>query len=85
MPDVAPGEVRTPPAPGSCVVCGQPVAGRRQTCSPRCRVAQWRRAREREHAATLARLLAENTALRQRIGELEHLVGQLKRRLWPQS
>jgi hypothetical protein len=33
--------------------------------------------------ATLARLLAENAALRQRVGELERLVGQLKRRLWP--
>jgi hypothetical protein len=28
-------------------------------------------------AATLARLQAENTALRQRVGELESLVGQL--------
>jgi hypothetical protein len=34
---------------------------------------------------TLARLQTENVALRQRVGELERLVGQLKRRLWPQS
>ena len=39
--------------------------------------------RDQETAATLARLHAENAALRQRVGELERLVGQLKRRLWP--
>jgi predicted nucleic acid-binding Zn ribbon protein len=75
MPDVAPGDVRTPPAPGSCVICGRPVPGCRQTCSPRCRVAAWRRDRAREHTATLAQLLAENAAFRQRVGELERLVG----------
>jgi uncharacterized protein involved in exopolysaccharide biosynthesis len=56
-----------------------------RVCSPRCRVASWRALRAQETAATLARLLAENAALRQRVGELERLVGQLKRRLWPQS
>jgi predicted nucleic acid-binding Zn ribbon protein len=82
MPDAAPDDVRTPPAPGSCVVCGHPVAGRRQACSPRCRVAQWRTRRAQDTTATLARLLAENAALRQRIFELEHFVGHLKDRLF---
>ncbi len=31
MPDVAPGEVRTPPEAARCVVCGHPVAGRAVT------------------------------------------------------
>jgi hypothetical protein len=39
--------------------------------------------RARETAATVARLHAENATLRQRVAELERLVGQLKRRLWP--
>jgi hypothetical protein len=33
----------------------------------------------------MARLHAANATLRQRVAELERLVGQLKRRLWPQS
>jgi hypothetical protein len=37
----------------------------------------------RETAATVARLHAENTAFRQRVAELERLVGQRERRLWP--
>ena len=54
-------------------------------CSPRCRVAYWRALRAQETATTLARLLAENAALRQRVTELANLVGQLKRRLWPMA
>jgi hypothetical protein len=50
---------------------------------PRCRIACWRQTRAGETAATLAGLHAENTALRQRVAELERLVGPLKRRLWP--
>jgi cell division protein FtsB len=52
----------------------------------------WRRDREREHenlvvrlhaeTATVARLQTENARLRQRVAELENLVGQLKTRLW---
>jgi hypothetical protein len=30
-------------------------------------------------------ILAENAALRQRVAELENLVGQLKTRLWPRA
>jgi hypothetical protein len=41
--------------------------------------------RDLETAATLAQLHAENAALRQRMAEFERLVGQLKRRLWPQA
>jgi hypothetical protein len=41
--------------------------------------------RASETAATVARLHAENAALRQRVAELERLVGQLKRRLWPSA
>jgi hypothetical protein len=42
MPDVAPGGVRTPLAPGLCAVCGRPLTGRRpqRVCSPRCRIAR---------------------------------------------
>jgi cell division protein FtsB len=39
--------------------------------------------RARETVATVAWLHAENATLRQRVAELERLVGQLKRRLWP--
>jgi hypothetical protein len=87
MPDLAPGDVRTPPEAGLCAVCRRPLTGRRpqRVCSPRCRVAYWRALRAQETATTLARLLAENAALRQYVGELERLVGQLKRRLWPQA
>jgi hypothetical protein len=57
------------------------MTGRRpqRVCFPRCRIARWRQTRAETTAATLARLHAENAALRQRVGELEHLVGQLKR------
>jgi hypothetical protein len=57
-------------------VCGVAVTGRRpgRVCSPRCRIARWRRTRAGETAATLARLQAENTALRRRVAELERLV-----------
>jgi hypothetical protein len=51
-------------------------------CSPRCRTAQWRQTRAREHAATVAQLQTENQTLRHRVAELEHLVGQVKQRLW---
>jgi predicted nucleic acid-binding Zn ribbon protein len=83
MSDVAPGGVRTLLAPGSCAVCGRALTGRRpqRVCSPRCRIARWRQARAEATATTLARLEAENTALRQRVGELERLVGALKGRL----
>jgi hypothetical protein len=59
--------------------------GRRpqRVCSPRCRIARWRQTRADETAAALARLEAENATLRQRVGELKRLIGQLKRRLWP--
>ncbi|HEX2483374.1 MAG TPA: hypothetical protein VHQ69_15970 [Methylomirabilota bacterium] len=85
MPDVAPGGVRTPPEAGLCAVCARPLTGRQpqRVCSPRCRIIRWRARRAQETAATLARLLAENAALRQRVTELANLVGQLKRRLWP--
>ena len=56
-----------------------------RVCSPQCRIARWRARRDEETAATLARLHADNASLRQRVGGLERLVGQLKRRLWPQS
>jgi hypothetical protein len=59
---------------------GAPAAAR---LLPRCRIIRWRVRRAHEPAATLARLRAENAALRQRVGELERLVGQLKQRLWP--
>ena len=64
-------------------VCGRPLTGRRpkRVCSPRCRIARWRQARAEATAATLARLHTENTALHQRVGELERLVGALKGRL----
>jgi hypothetical protein len=51
----------------------------------KCRTAQWRRDRERKHAATVARLQAETARLRQRMAELENLVGQLKTRIWPRA
>ena len=44
------------------------------------RIARWRQTRAEATAATLARLQAENAALRQRVGERERLVGQLKRK-----
>jgi hypothetical protein len=85
--NVTPGAVRTPLAASLCEVCGHPLAGRRspRVCSRRCRIARWRQARAAAHAAELAQLHAENAALRQRVGELERLVGQLKRRLWPSA
>ena len=42
------------------------------------RITRWRQARAQETAAERARLHAENAALRQRVTELERLVGQLK-------
>ena len=56
---------------------GPPSTGRRagRVCSPRCRIARWRQARVAAHAAELAQLHAENIALRQRVAELERLVG----------
>jgi hypothetical protein len=36
-----------------------------------------------DNTATVARLQAETARLRQRVAELERLVGQLKGRLWP--
>jgi hypothetical protein len=47
------------------------------------RITRWRQARAQETAAELARLHTENATLRQRVAELERLVGGLKRRLWP--
>jgi predicted nucleic acid-binding Zn ribbon protein len=87
MPDVAPGGVRTPPEAELCAVCARPLTGRQPqpVCSPRCRIIRWRARRAQETAATLARLLAENAAWSRRVAELERLVGQLKRRLWPQA
>jgi hypothetical protein len=72
-----------------CEGCGQILAtGRATVCSPRCRTAQWRRARKRAHAATVATLEADNARLGQRVaellqrmGELQRLVEQLKGRL----
>jgi hypothetical protein len=49
------------------------------------RIIRWRARRDQETAATLARLHAENAALCQQVGELQRLVGRLKRRLWPQA
>jgi hypothetical protein len=79
-----PGGVRTPLDPGQCAVCGRPPTGRRpqRVCSPRCRIARWRQTRALETAGEIARYQAENTALRQRVAELERLVGRLKERLW---
>jgi hypothetical protein len=81
------GDVHTVHTARLCEVCGVAVTGRRagRVCSPRCRIARWRQARAEETAATLARLHAENATLRQRVAELERLVGQLKRRLWPMA
>ncbi len=81
------GSVRTPSEAGLCAVCGRPLTGRRpqRVCSPRCRIACWRQTRARETAAEVAGLHAETVALRQRVAELERLVGQLKRRLWPRG
>jgi predicted nucleic acid-binding Zn ribbon protein len=74
--------VRTPGA--HCAACGQPIEHGRasQVCSPACRTARWRQIRVAETAATIALLQTENAMLRQRVVELEHLVGQLKTRLW---
>jgi hypothetical protein len=87
MANVPPPEDRPPLEVGRCVSCGHPVPGRRPTCSAKCRVAQWRRTRERVHTATVAQLQgevaqrqAEVAALRQHIAELQHLVGRLKAR-----
>jgi hypothetical protein len=41
----------------------------------------WKQARALEIAATVAPIHSENTALRQRVAELERLVGALKGRL----
>jgi predicted nucleic acid-binding Zn ribbon protein len=83
VPARAVGDLRTPHTARLCEVCGRPLTGRRpqRVCSPRCRIARWRQARAEATAATLARLQAENTALRQRVGELERLGGALKGRL----
>jgi hypothetical protein len=80
MPDVAPGGVRTPSGAGLCEVCGVAVGGPagRARLLPRCRIARWRQAHAEETAATLARLHTENATLRQRVAELERLVGPLK-------
>jgi hypothetical protein len=79
------GDVRTVHTARLCEVCGATVTGRRagRVCSPRCRIARWRQTRADETVATVARLHAENATLRQRVAELERLVGQLKCRLWP--
>jgi predicted nucleic acid-binding Zn ribbon protein len=68
--------------PHACPICGQPVAEGRptRTCSARCRVAQWRQGRATETAATVAQLQTENQTLRQRVRELELLIGKLKDR-----
>jgi hypothetical protein len=58
-------------------------ARRQRVCSPRCRIARWRQTRAAETTAVISRLHAENATLRQRVAELERLVGKLKRRLWP--
>ena len=73
------GDVRTPHRARLCEVCGAAITGRRagRVCSPRCRIARWRQARAEATAATLARLHTENATLRQRVVELERLVGQL--------
>ncbi len=49
-PEVVPADVRTPPDPGLCAVCGRRLTGRRaqRVCSPRCRVAYWRALRAQE-------------------------------------
>jgi predicted nucleic acid-binding Zn ribbon protein len=68
----------------TCAICHQPMESERtaRVCSPRCRTALWRRDRARAHAATVRQLQIENQTLRHRIAELEHLVGQVKQRLW---
>ena len=73
------GDVRTPHTARLCEVCGVAVAGRRagRVCSTRCRIARWRQVRAEATAATLARLHTENATLRQRVAELERLVGRL--------
>jgi hypothetical protein len=85
MPDVAPGDVRTPLEPTLCAVCGRPLTGRRPqwACSTKCRIARWRQTRSAETVAVITRLHAENATLRLQVAALEHLVGQLKRRLRP--
>jgi predicted nucleic acid-binding Zn ribbon protein len=74
------GGVRTPHTARLCEVCGAVVTGRRagRVCSPRCRIARWRQTRTEATAAELARLHTENATLRQRVADLERLVGQLK-------
>jgi hypothetical protein len=67
-----------------CEACRQPLRSRRATrfCSPACRTMAWRRARTRAITAAITQLQLENVAFRQRVGELEHLVGQLKTQRW---
>jgi hypothetical protein len=85
VPEVPPGDVRTLPEAGLCAVCGRPLTGRRpqRVCSPPVSHRPLASDAAGEAAATVTRLQAENAALRQRVAELERLVGQLKRRLWP--
>lgn len=73
----------------ACAICGEPVAEGHptRTCSARCRVALWRQTRDRDHATVVAQLQEENqrlrrhvVALEQYVGELQHLVGNLKSR-----
>jgi hypothetical protein len=45
-------------------------------------IARWRQVRAEATAATLARLEAENTALRQRVGELERLASSSSAASW---
>ena len=75
-----------PPEAGLCDVGGRPLTRPRRpkrVCSPRCRIARWRHARDVQRAVEVARLHAENATLRRRVGELERLGGQLKSHLWP--
>jgi hypothetical protein len=76
--------VRMLSRPRRCEVCGQALGEGRtgRVCSPKCRTARWRQARTQAHATTVAYLQTENTQLRHRVAELEHLVAQLKTRLW---
>ena len=70
-PNFASGDLRTPPEAGLCELRlppGRPSVAAR--LSPRCRIARWRETQARESTAEMARLLAENAALRQRVTEL---------------